>query len=1317
MQLSRFLVCSVIGLACIAPVFAQDTVQPLQWQPLYEPGSGGAITAVAVDPRDSNHIVSLGDMLGVATSFEGGDSWQPTFGFSTYEFSGGISFHPTDPNVIWIGSASGPYLSTDKGIHWQSKRVGMPEPSAGKYTSIIEKIVFDPANPQRLLAFGGTSRNWNECDTFGWIWESLDNGEHWKHIGTLSDDGFSTDDKKGANIHWVQYEPNSKTRLHLRTGSGQWFTSDDNGRTWQKHLYSGVMGGLRSITFHPTNAQIIWATTDSTTRDNTDATREPGGVWKSSDGGKTFVESDKGIAKVNAHSQGTLASNFANVIVSAADPNVLFTNDGAWNAGVIYKSSDGGANWFPVASRQGIGVEQKTGTQQVFQPKTATFAGISVTGVADPQNAARNYWYNTEFILRTRDGGKTWDDATAYQPDAKNHPDNWRGRGWVGWCATNFAWNPFRPTQAIAQCMDAGKAWITDDNGQNWRYAQTPNNPWLGGQDVTFTRDGHIFASTGQFGQNNGIMKSADWGQTWMVLEGEKHGLPASGWGQKPEYAGIYAHPDDAKKVWVVSDGHVLVTDDGGEKWQPVTADFGAHYIAGDPTQAGRFYVSGRDGVYLTQNGRDFVPIGGPRPAGRGRINCDSAGRVLLCQWREGRTGVWRYTPANKQWQRLLDEPLAFECVADPKNPKRLLLVTNMDPFNDVAGGNGVWVSDDDGASWSQQDSGLAMRRGAAVAFNPADSSDIVVGTFGRGFFRAQWPTAFHPTATRRYTALPADQSETALAASILANGAMSEGEGKPNGWEQTWDKVTSARDAQIFKSAPASLRATADGASGMAMQQIAGHAGQTFRVSGWVKTQGDVKVNVAVQSFDSGWTKNDFNQVKYLQGDFDWQEFSKEVTIPDWAARFNMALLVDGKGSAWLDDVQMVPTNAPNATALKTETVANGEITRVVRDFGPGGFDYAYGPWDKNAPQGGQADGVGIVTIDATKHGGAGIVLNGFDLTPQTQTHLAMRARLLPGNAAKSLSVNLIGADKSVTFDLSKLNEREFVTIFAPLPEGGNYKNLQQLQVQGTNWGDGAGALKIQINSIGATSLDAKANQAAKVAQATDPTSAAPAKDKPNVPAHGFYPDFPQAWLNTHNSFVARSKENTAKPIKIIFYGDSITQGWNGEGKDVWEKNFAPLGAVNYGIGGDSTRQLLWRIQNGEVEGLNPQLVVLKIGTNNLYGDFNGGSDEEIAQGITEVVKLLRQKLPQTKILLLGILPRQNDYFTARIARINAIIAQLEDGKNVRYMDLDLKFERTPGKGDVYEELFGGDKLHLVAKGYQVLAEAILPLLKEMSH
>ena len=253
------------------------------------------------------------------------------------------------------------------------------------------------------------------------------------------------------------------------------------------------------------------------------------------------------------------------------------------------------------------------------------------------------------------------------------------------------------------------------------------------------------------------------------------------------------------------------------------------------------------------------------------------------------------------------------------------------------------------------------------------------------------------------------------------------------------------------------------------------------------------------------------------------------------------------------------------------------------------------------------------------------------------------------------------------------------------------------------------AAVFLIVPSTIGSAQEAARATQtktAEKPAQTGDMTSVPPAKDKPSVPGWGFYPQYPKAWLAMHEGFVERAKKGD---IDVIFFGDSITQGWGGDGKTLWDKRFAPYKAVNFGIGGDSTRQVLWRITHGEVEGLHPKLAVLMIGTNNLYSDFNAGTDEEIADGIGLIVAELRQKLPTTKILLMGLLPRQNDYFCGRVIAINRLLSRMVTrNPAVRYLDIGDKFLNAPGK--VKPELYNADQLHLVAAGYQVWADAMQP-------
>ena len=136
---------------------------------------------------------------------------------------------------------------------------------------------------------------------------------------------------------------------------------------------------------------------------------------------------------------------------------------------------------------------------------------------------------------------------------------------------------------------------------------------------------------------------------------------------------------------------------------------------------------------------------------------------------------------------------------------------------------------------------------------------------------------------------------------------------------------------------------------------------------------------------------------------------------------------------------------------------------------------------------------------------------------------------------------------------------------------------------------------------------------------------------------------------------------------------GDSITQGWEGAGKDVWEKYYGKRNAVNLGIGGDRTQHVLWRLDHGNVDGISPKLAVLMIGTNN----SGGNTAEEIGAGIQAIVKKLREKLPQTKVLILAVFPRSEkpDAMREKNAKASKIAAELADNKMVYFLDIGDKF------------------------------------------
>jgi len=197
--------------------------------------------------------------------------------------------------------------------------------------------------------------------------------------------------------------------------------------------------------------------------------------------------------------------------------------------------------------------------------------------------------------------------------------------------------------------------------------------------------------------------------------------------------------------------------------------------------------------------------------------------------------------------------------------------------------------------------------------------------------------------------------------------------------------------------------------------------------------------------------------------------------------------------------------------------------------------------------------------------------------------------------------------------------------------------------------------------------------------------------------------------WMPQHDANVATARKGG---IDLLFVGDSITKCWVREGRDMWNARFAPLHAADFGISGDCTQHVLWRLQNGELDTIQPKAVVLLIGTNNIT---MGNSPEEIAQAVSAIIAEIRKHLPATRILLLGILPRReshahNDRQTIR--DINDRLSKLNDGNLVTYLDIGEKFLLPDG--NMNKELTT-DFCHLTPKGYEVFAMAIQPSVNDL--
>ena len=202
----------------------------------------------------------------------------------------------------------------------------------------------------------------------------------------------------------------------------------------------------------------------------------------------------------------------------------------------------------------------------------------------------------------------------------------------------------------------------------------------------------------------------------------------------------------------------------------------------------------------------------------------------------------------------------------------------------------------------------------------------------------------------------------------------------------------------------------------------------------------------------------------------------------------------------------------------------------------------------------------------------------------------------------------------------------------------------------------------------------------------------------------------------NRQSQVLQRAKDNPGD-CDIAFIGDSITQGWEGSGKNVWANYYGKRKCLNFGVGGDRTEHVLWRFEQGQLAGLKPKVAVLMIGTNNSNNDRDGKehySAGEILEGVQTVVKQIRERLPETKVLVLGIFPRSEKFSNQRgkLLQINQALAKVADGKMIYYIDFGSQLVETDGS---ISKAVMPDSLHLSEKGYEIWAQAIEPKLKEL--
>lgn len=199
--------------------------------------------------------------------------------------------------------------------------------------------------------------------------------------------------------------------------------------------------------------------------------------------------------------------------------------------------------------------------------------------------------------------------------------------------------------------------------------------------------------------------------------------------------------------------------------------------------------------------------------------------------------------------------------------------------------------------------------------------------------------------------------------------------------------------------------------------------------------------------------------------------------------------------------------------------------------------------------------------------------------------------------------------------------------------------------------------------------------------------------------------------WHKRHQTNVDRAKQGKAE---LLFLGDSITEGWTwGDNQTIFDKTFGKYTTANFGIGGDQTQNLLWRLQNGSVGKLQPKLVVLMIGTNN-FGHSNH-TPEQVAGGVRAVIDEITRAFPDARILLMGVLPYGHEATSdsrVRVAKTNTLLASFNDDNTLFYYDFGSLY--LDDRGRIPAERMA-DFLHPTHQGYQMLADHLGPVVDQL--
>jgi len=674
---------------------------------LIGPGDADQVTAINIS-RSGIVYVST-DIGGVYHSKDWGESWSAVNrGIRNYDIITPVLIDPDDENVLYIGTRGGFYKSVDGGMNWQAKWDGLGRPHPYSLSARIATVAMAP---DKTLYLGLGYRSNRD----GFLYKSTDRGESWKQLTSLGTD---------VKIRSIVADPSNARLVYATTNKGL-FVSPDGGKSWEKRF----SGAANMIVIHPTQGNILYL---SCGKD---------GVYKSVDGAKNWVKTSNGLGFY----QGRFPDNYSLIVLDHQFPEVIYVANRSWGlGGGIYKSADAGENWERITKWRGWtkwkGWNLAPGNMEAsWLDESQRVNAIAV----DPRNPDRIFAGTSRYIYKTKNGGETWQQLISKKSPTVE--GGWTHRGINVFGHTRVvAVDPLAPENIYIGTADHGLV-KSVDGGNSWQLSVKGMKYADSIFDVAISKStpGTLYAINLRLLKFATVSKSTDWGQNWKSAAA---GLP-----KDTIFHSLLLSCDNENILYLGGRSGVYKTADGGNSWfaqnEGLSEAGSVHKLAQSPTQPETILAATQRGVYKTTDGgklwrrtytsRDpenvFSLVLDPTRPETVYLAC-IAGRGSHPRW-ASLGGVFKSLDGGETWERILAARRIGSIALMPDNPQVIYAASQDHNYHDESTGEGVFRSVNGGETWQSVNNGLPVLRSWNISIDQTPPYKVYLSSNGSGAY------------------------------------------------------------------------------------------------------------------------------------------------------------------------------------------------------------------------------------------------------------------------------------------------------------------------------------------------------------------------------------------------------------------------------------------------------------------------------------------------------------------------------------------------------------------------------------------------------